>query len=111
MSVTTRRAALAAVIAGVVVVAALVYIRRSRPQHSPAEHDAPAQTSRDTGVAEGTGPTAVGDHTDHLVVARGDVTIDTQRQQLLGVRLSPVTREPMATSVRTTGMSSTTRLG
>ena len=95
MSVTTRRAALAAVIAAVVVVAALIYIRRSRPQHSPAEHDAPAQTSRDAGVAEGTGP---------ATVARGDVTIDVQRQQLLGVRLSPVTREPMATSVRTTGI-------
>ena len=95
MSVTTRRAALAAVIAGVVVFAALVYIKRSRPQHSPAEPDAPAQTSRDAGVAEGTGP---------ATVARGDVTIDVQRQQLLGVRLSPVTREPMATSVRTTGI-------
>ena len=95
MSVTTRRAALAAVIAGVVVVAALVYIRRSRPQHSPADHDTVAQTSHDAGVAAGTGP---------ATVARGDVTIDVQRQQLLGVRLSPVTREPMATSVRTTGI-------
>jgi Cu(I)/Ag(I) efflux system membrane fusion protein len=94
MAVTTGRA-VAAVIAGVVVVAALVYTIRSRPQHSPAQHDAVAPASRDAGMADGTGPTAV---------PRGDVTIDTQRQQLLGVRLSPVTREPMAASVRTTGI-------
>jgi membrane fusion protein, copper/silver efflux system len=34
---------------------------------------------------------------------RGDVTIDPQRQQLIGVRLAPVTREVVTGSVRTTG--------
>ena len=37
-------------------------------------------------------------------VARGDVSIDPQRQQLIGVRLASVTRESMATVVRTTGV-------
>jgi RND family efflux transporter MFP subunit len=34
---------------------------------------------------------------------RGDVTIDSQRQQLIGVRLAPVTRGPLSAVVRTTG--------
>jgi RND family efflux transporter MFP subunit len=80
----------------VVLVAAVVYTIRSRPpQHSPAEHGTVASASGDAGMVVGTGP---------AVVPRGDVTIDGQRQQLLGVRLSLVTREPMASSVRTTGI-------
>ena len=35
--------------------------------------------------------------------SRGDVTIDSQRQQHIGVRLAPVTREPLHAVVRTTG--------
>jgi RND family efflux transporter MFP subunit len=35
---------------------------------------------------------------------RGDVTIDPQRQQLIGVRVAAVTREPITASVRTTGV-------
>jgi membrane fusion protein, copper/silver efflux system len=38
------------------------------------------------------------------VVPRGDVTIEPQRQQLIGVRLAAATREPMAAVVRTTGV-------
>jgi len=38
------------------------------------------------------------------VVPRGDVTIEPQRQQLIGVRLAAATREPMAAGVRTTGV-------
>jgi multidrug efflux pump subunit AcrA (membrane-fusion protein) len=34
---------------------------------------------------------------------RGVVTIDSQRQQLIGVRLAPVTRGPLSAVVRTTG--------
>ena len=37
-------------------------------------------------------------------VPRGDVVIEPQRQQLMGVRLATATREPMATVVRTTGV-------
>jgi membrane fusion protein, copper/silver efflux system len=37
-------------------------------------------------------------------VARGDVFIDPQRQQLIGVRLASVTHEAMAGVVRTTGV-------
>jgi Cu(I)/Ag(I) efflux system membrane fusion protein/cobalt-zinc-cadmium efflux system membrane fusion protein len=36
-------------------------------------------------------------------LARGDVTIDPQRQQLIGVRLAPATREPVSVDIRTTG--------
>jgi hypothetical protein len=94
MAVTTGKAVTAVI--AVVLVAAVVYMSRSRPQqHSPAEHGTVTPASRDAGIVVGTGP---------AVVPRGDVTIDAQRQQLLGVRLSPVTREPMARSVRTTGI-------
>jgi RND family efflux transporter MFP subunit len=37
-------------------------------------------------------------------VARGDITIDPQRQQLIGVRLAPVSRETLSDDVRTTGV-------
>ena len=37
-------------------------------------------------------------------VPRGEITIDPQRQQLIGVRLAPAVREPMAATVRTTGI-------
>ena len=37
-------------------------------------------------------------------VARGPVSIDPQRQQLIGVRLAPVVREQLAGTVRTTGV-------
>ena len=94
MGVTTVRAV--AAVSVVVVVAAVVYTIRSRPQQpSPAEHGAVTSASRDASTTERSGPAAV---------LRGDITIDAQRQQLLGVRLSPVTREPMATSVQTTGI-------
>jgi RND family efflux transporter MFP subunit len=36
--------------------------------------------------------------------ARGDVTIDPRRQQLIGVRTAPVTREPMQHALRTVGV-------
>jgi membrane fusion protein, copper/silver efflux system len=38
------------------------------------------------------------------VVPRGDVIVEPQRQQLIGVRLATATREPMAAVVRTTGV-------
>src|SRR6185295_12286902 len=37
-------------------------------------------------------------------IARGDVTIDSNRQQLIGVRLAAAMRETMAGAVRTTGV-------
>src|SRR6266699_1149539 len=36
-------------------------------------------------------------------VSRGDVALDTRRQQLIGVRTAPVRRMPVAADVRTTG--------
>jgi multidrug efflux pump subunit AcrA (membrane-fusion protein) len=38
------------------------------------------------------------------VVPRGGVTVEPERQQLIGVRLATATREPMAAVVRTTGV-------
>src|SRR5258707_1141387 len=35
---------------------------------------------------------------------RGDVTIDARRQQLIGVRVAPVQRMALSTTVRTTGV-------
>lgn len=35
---------------------------------------------------------------------RGDVQIDPQRQQLIGVRVAPVERTPLSTALRTTGV-------
>src|SRR5204863_6718781 len=35
---------------------------------------------------------------------QGDITIDTRRQQLIGVRLVPVERKVLAPTVRTTGV-------
>jgi Cu(I)/Ag(I) efflux system membrane fusion protein/cobalt-zinc-cadmium efflux system membrane fusion protein len=63
---------------------------RLRPQHddhapNTAATDAPPAT------ADSAGP------------PRGDVSIDAQRQQLIGVRLAPVTRETLTAVVRTTG--------
>jgi RND family efflux transporter MFP subunit len=43
--------------------------------------------------------------TDLVVrTARGDVTIDPRRQQLIGVRTAPVTREPLRRRIRTIGV-------
>lgn len=36
--------------------------------------------------------------------ARGDVTVEPQRQQLIGVRLAPVMRETLSPEIRTTGV-------
>jgi RND family efflux transporter MFP subunit len=94
MAFSSRHVAVLVALTGGVALAAVMYALRSR-QPAPAEHQATTTASR------------VGDTTDATarpIVARGDVTIDAHRQQLLGVRVSPVTRESMATTVRTTGI-------
>jgi RND family efflux transporter MFP subunit len=99
MAFRSRRAIGIAV--GVIVVAALVvgvYAFRDRLR------------PREDGHAAMSSPTAPPSQPDHTAppktetVARGDVSIDPQRQQLIGVRLAPVTREAMAAMVRTTGV-------
>jgi membrane fusion protein, copper/silver efflux system len=82
--------------ASVIVVTALaagVYALRDRFRR---QADPPALTSMP--APQATPPQDAG------TVARGEVTIDPQRQQLIGVRLAPVTRSPMAAMLRTTGV-------
>ena len=81
---------------GVIVVAALVvgvFAFRARLRPPPEDNGASAAPGQPTEPGAG-----------GAVVARGDVTIDPQRQQLMGVRLARVTREPMTTVVRTIGV-------
>ena len=49
-------------------------------------------------------PMASGTPTPAAEPPRGDVTIDTRRQQLIGVRVVPVERTRLSSSVRTTGV-------
>jgi RND family efflux transporter MFP subunit len=99
MAFNTRRAgALAAAVIGLTVLVVAVYAFRDRLR--------PGKSAPDTMAMHGDAPSAAAPtasaSTD--VVARGDVTIDPQRQQLIGVRTAPVTRESMAGMVRTTGV-------
>lgn len=95
MAMTTRRSvgiALGVVIAAALLVVAFAFRDRLRPQPEVSgAADPPPEPPAQAGAG--------GD-----VVARGDVTIDPQRQQLIGVRLAAATRSRMATVVRTTGV-------
>jgi hypothetical protein len=96
----TRRSigiALGLVITAILVVAAVGFRDRLRP--SPDVSGAAAQPPAPAAAAP---PAPVG--AGGNIVARGDVTIDPQRQQLIGVRLAAATRARMATAVRTTGV-------
>ena len=98
MTITSRRVigiALALIVVGALVVG--VYAFRDRLRSRDADHAAMTTASSGSPPAGGTGGASA-------TVARGDVSIDSQRQQLIGVRLAPVTREPMAAMVRTTGV-------
>jgi Cu(I)/Ag(I) efflux system membrane fusion protein/cobalt-zinc-cadmium efflux system membrane fusion protein len=82
------------------VVGAGIYLLRTRrlptfftspqPAGAAAMSDKPASPSADTAVAPSATP-------------RGDVTIDPRRQQLIGVRTVPVTRESIGQAVRAVG--------
>lgn len=97
-----RRVLLASAAGAVVllVLAGAMYMIRARTGQPPSVHgDAPhqppmagmpAETMTKSGEP---GPTP-----------RGDVTIDPRRQQLIGVRTAPVTREPVQHIVRTVGV-------
>ncbi|HET9362098.1 MAG TPA: efflux RND transporter periplasmic adaptor subunit, partial [Vicinamibacterales bacterium] len=95
MAMTTRRSvgiALGVVIAAALLVVAFAFRDRLRPQPEVSgAADRPPEPPAQAGAG--------GD-----IVARGDVTIDPQRQQLIGVRLAAATRSRMATVVRTTGV-------
>ena len=85
-----------AVVAIALIVVGYMFRDRFRPEptsHAAMETKAPAAASI---AANGESPSGE--------VARGDVFIDPQRQQLIGVRLAAVTHEAMAGIVRTTGV-------
>ena len=86
---------------GVLVVAALVvgvYAFRDRLRLPQEDHAAMNHATAPTSPHGDGAPASSG------TVARGDVTVDPHRQQLIGVRLAAVTREPSAAIVRTTGV-------
>ena len=97
-SITRRSVAglLGAVIVIGLIVVGFVFRDRLRPEsksHAAMKTEAPPPAS-----------IAANDLSAAGKVARGDVFIDPQRQQLIGVRLEAVTHEAMAGVVRTTGV-------
>jgi membrane fusion protein, copper/silver efflux system len=95
MAVTRRAIGIGAVIVilGALAVGVLAFRDRlwPRDEHGAISHNAAAATTPPAAAPAG-------------IVPRGDVTIEPQRQQLTGVRLATVEREPMASSLRTTGV-------
>jgi RND family efflux transporter MFP subunit len=91
----------AAAVAVLLVLAVAVYAIRARSGQKPAAPgDAPGQQPMPGMPAGGTPPKAG----EPAETPRGDVTIDPRRQQLIGVRTAPVTREPMQHTLRTIGV-------
>lgn len=100
MAIRTRR--LLGVVLGFIVAAAVVvaaYAFRDRLKPRLADHETMTGTPAST-----LPPLQQAPASSSATVPRGGVTIDPQRQQLIGVRLAPVTREPIAAVVRTTGV-------
>ena len=87
-------------VGGLVIVAllAVAYAFRDRLRLQSADHAAMKTDAPPSASAAGHGASSPGE------TARGDVFIDPQRQQLIGVRLAPVTHEAVAGVVRTTGV-------
>src|SRR5262245_33522481 len=102
MTMTTATRRLIGVVLGLIVAAAVAvaaYAFRDRLIPRSADHEtmsgAPSSTPPPPQqVAGGSSP----------AVPRGEVMVDPQRQQLIGVRIAPVTHEPIAAVVRTTGV-------
>jgi RND family efflux transporter MFP subunit len=91
-----------AMIAALLVVAAGVYAVRTRSNsQKPAAHAGAAGQQPMAGMPADPKPSDAGKPT---TTPRGDVTIDPRRQQLIGVRTAPVTREPMQRALRTVGV-------
>ena len=90
----------AAIVAVLLVLGVAVYTIRARSGQKPAaQGEAPGQKPM-AGMPPGGTPQAGAPATP----PRGDVTIDSRRQQLIGVRTAPVTREPMQHTLRTVGV-------
>ena len=91
----------AAVVAVLLVLAVAVYAIRARSGQKPAGPDAATPQEPMPGMAHGSTAPKSG---EPGATPRGDVTIDPRRQQLIGVRTAPVTREPMQHALRTVGV-------
>ncbi len=98
-----RRVLLAstAVLAVLLVLAVAVYAIRSRSGQKPAAQADGSSQQPMAGMPTGGAPPKAG---EPAAPSRGDVTIDPRRQQLIGVRTAPVTREPMQRTLRTVGV-------
>jgi RND family efflux transporter MFP subunit len=104
MANSSRRIiAIAVGVLGIGVLIAAAYVLRERWQ--PAHRDQAAVAAAAGAQAEPPGQTST-------AAPRGEVTIDPQRQQMIGVRLAPAVRESMVATLRTTGIvrSDETRL-
>jgi len=95
-----RRRRAIGIAVGVILVALVVGVYAFRDRLRPREdgHAAMSTPTAPPTQPDDAAPPKTG------TVARGDVSIDPRRQQLIGVRLAPVTRKAMAAMVRTTGV-------
>ena len=78
-----------------------VYAVRLWTAHTSASHAAPAVPTSMAAVPTSRAPTSPA---SAAATPRGTVTIDARRQQLIGVRIVPVTRESLAQTVRAVGV-------
>jgi RND family efflux transporter MFP subunit len=90
----TARRWLGAALATVALIGAVAVLYAFRDRLLPARDDHASMN-----MATNTRPVSP----DAAGPPRGDVSIDSQRQQLIGVRLASVIREPLSAVVRTTG--------
>jgi RND family efflux transporter MFP subunit len=95
MTITTRVIGIAIALMVVAALVVGIYTFRDRLRSKDGDH---AMSLEPSGAAPAGGASGVSG-----AMARGEVSIDPHRQQLIGVRLAPVTREPMAAMLRTTG--------
>ena len=84
-----------------VVLSGAVYGVRRWTSHTAASHTAPAAPTPMAAMPTTSAPTSP---TSTAATPRGSVTIDARRQQLIGVRIVPVTRESLAQTVRAVGV-------
>jgi RND family efflux transporter MFP subunit len=98
-----RRVLQASAVAIVVLalLAVAVYAIRARSGQKP---DTPTGTTGQPPMADMPAGQPPLDTAKPTTTARGDVTIDPRRQQLIGVRTAPVTREAMQHALRTVGV-------
>jgi RND family efflux transporter MFP subunit len=97
-----RRAIIAStVVVLLLVIAGVAYVMRGRINQLRSTPKAGVDHAA-MGVTAGASPQPVAGQSG--ATPRGDVTIDPRRQQLIGVRTTPVAREPLSQAVRTVGV-------